>query len=90
MAILNRRTRRGAFEITSENGLIGLYAVRKAMGEGGKPDPKLEALLAERAQRLQEKQEKAKLVKQRQRSSLLGKARYRLRGGTQVPACYDR
>jgi hypothetical protein len=30
--------------------------------KGGKPDPKLEALLADHAQRLKEKQEMAKLV----------------------------
>jgi len=63
MAILNRRTRRGAFEISFDNGLISLYALRRARGEGGKkPDPKLEALLAHNAQRLKEKQEMAKLV----------------------------
>ncbi len=55
-------TRRGVFEISSDNGLISIYALRKAMGEGGKPDPKLEALLAEHTQRLKEKQEMAKLV----------------------------
>ncbi len=61
MAILNRRTRRGVFEISSGNGLISDYALRRAKGEGGKPDPKLEALLAGHAQRLKEKQETAKL-----------------------------
>ncbi len=61
MAIFNRRTRHGAFEISSGNGLISLYALCKTRGEGGKPDPKLEALLADRAQRLKEKQEMAKL-----------------------------
>ena len=64
MAILkriNRHTRQGVFEISSDNGLISSYALRKARGEGGKPDPKLEALLAHNAQRLKEKQEKAKL-----------------------------
>ncbi len=64
MAIFNRRTRRGVFEISSENGLIGIYALCKARGEGGKPDPKLEALLARNAQKLKEKQEWAMLVKQ--------------------------
>jgi hypothetical protein len=59
MAILNRRTK--VFEISSENGLISVYALRRARGEGGKPDPKLEALLARKAQRLKEKQEMAKL-----------------------------
>jgi len=64
MAILkriNRRTRRGVFEISSANGLISSYALRKVRGEGGKPDPKLEALLARNAQKLKEKQEMAKL-----------------------------
>jgi len=61
MAIFNRRTRHGVFEISSGNGLIGIYALCKTRGEGGKPDPKLEALLADRAQRLKEKQEMAKL-----------------------------
>ncbi len=64
MAILkriNRHTRQGVFEISSDNGLISSYALRKARGEGGKPDQKLEALLARNAQRLKEKQEMAKL-----------------------------
>jgi hypothetical protein len=62
MAIHNRRTRHGVFEISSDNGLISLYALRRARGRGGKPDPKLEALLAHNAQRLKEKQEMAKLA----------------------------
>lgn len=62
MGILNRRTRRGVFEISSDNGLISIYALRRARGKGGKPDPKLEALLADHAQRLKEKQKMAKLV----------------------------
>ncbi len=61
MGILNRRTRRGVFEISSDNGLITIYALRRARGKGGTPDPKLEALLADRAQRLKEQQEMAKL-----------------------------
>ncbi len=61
MAIRNRRTRRGVFEISSDNGLITDYALRKARGEGGKPDPKLEAVLTRNAQKLKEKQEMAKL-----------------------------
>jgi hypothetical protein len=61
MDILNRRTRQGVFEISSDNGLITIYALRRARGEGGKPDPKLGALLAGHAQRLKEKQEMAKL-----------------------------
>ena len=51
----------GVFEISSGNGLISIYALRRAKGKGGTPDPKLEALLADRAQRLKEKQEMAKL-----------------------------
>ncbi len=62
MDILNRRTRKGVFEISSSNGLISSYALCKTRGEGGKPDPKLEALLADHAQRLKEKQEMAKLA----------------------------
>jgi len=50
------------FEISCDNGLINIYALCKTRGEGGKPDPKLKALLADRAQRLKEKQEMAKLV----------------------------
>ncbi len=61
MGILNRRTRRGAFEISSDNGLITIYALRRARGEGGKPDPKLEAVLTRNAQRLKEQQDMAKL-----------------------------
>jgi len=61
MALFNRRTRKGVFEISSDNGLIGIYALCKTRGEGGKADPKLEALLADRAQRLKEQQEMAKL-----------------------------
>ncbi len=29
-------TRRGVFEISSGNGLIGIYALRRARGEGGR------------------------------------------------------
>ncbi len=54
--------KQGVFEISSDNGLIGIYALRRARGERGKPDSKLEALLADRAQRLKEKQAIAKLV----------------------------
>ncbi len=61
MGIFNRRSRHGVFEISSDNGLISSYALRRAKGEGGKPDPKLEALLARNAQKLKEKQEMAKL-----------------------------
>ena len=61
MGILKRLTKHGVFEISSDNGLITIYALRRARGEGGKPDPKLEAVLARNAQRLKEKQEMAKL-----------------------------
>ncbi len=61
MGILNRRTRRGVFEISSDNGLISLYALAGPGVKGGKRDPKLEALLADHAQKLKEKQEMAKL-----------------------------
>ncbi len=57
----NLLTRHGVFEISSGNGLITIYALRRARGEGGKPDPKLEALLAHHAQRLKEKQKVAQL-----------------------------
>lgn len=57
----NRRTRHGVFEISSGNGLIGIYALRRAGGKGRKPDPKLETVLTRNAQRLKEKQEMAKL-----------------------------
>jgi len=54
-------TRHGVFEISSDTGLIGIYALRRARGEGGKADPKLEALLAHYAQKLKEKREIAQL-----------------------------
>ena len=75
MAILNRRTRRGVFEISYGNGLISDYALRRARGEGGKPDPKLEALLAGHAQRLKEKQETAKLASSANSKSQLTEAK---------------
>ncbi len=61
MGILNRRTRRAVFEISSNNGLISIYALRRARGKGGKPDQKLEAVLTRNAQMLKEKQDMAKL-----------------------------
>ncbi len=74
MGILNRRTRQGVFEISSDNGLISVYALRRARGEGGKPDPKLEALLARNAQKLEEKQEMVKLAGSANSKSQLTKA----------------
>ncbi len=75
MAIQNRRTRRGVFEISNSNGLISLYALRRARGKRGKPDPKLEALLADHAQRLKEKQEMAKLASSANSKSQLTEAK---------------
>ena len=56
---INRRLRvkQKVVEISSANGLISTYALRRARGEGGKPDSKLEALLAHNAQKLKEKQD---------------------------------
>ena len=67
MGVLKRINRRlgvkqKVVEISSDNGLISTYALRRARGDGGKPDPKLETLLAHNAQKLKEKQEMAKLV----------------------------
>jgi len=66
MGILTRinrhlRVKQKVFEISSDTGLIGTYALRRARGEGGKPDPKLEALLARNALKLKEKQKIAQL-----------------------------
>ncbi len=66
MAILkriNRRlhTRQEVFEISSDNGLINIDAIRRARGEGGKPDPKLAALLVRNAQKLGRQREMAQL-----------------------------
>ncbi len=60
---INRRphTRQKVFEISSDNGLINIYALRKARGEGGEPDPKLEALLTRNAQKLTRQREMPQL-----------------------------
>ena len=60
---INRRlhTRQEVFEISSDNGLISIFALRRARGKGGKPDQKLEAVLTRNAQKLKEKQDMAKL-----------------------------
>jgi len=58
----------------SDNSLINIYALRKTGGEGGTPDPKLEAVLTRNAQRLKEKQEMAKLVSSANSKSQLTKA----------------
>jgi len=75
MPIHNRRTRRGVFEISSSNGLISIYALRRARGKGGKPDPKLETLLADHAQRLKEKQDMAMLASSDNSKSQLTEAK---------------
>ena len=62
-------------EISSANGLISDYALCRARGEGGKPDPKLKALLADHAQRLKEKQEMAKLESSANSKSQLTEAK---------------
>jgi hypothetical protein len=54
-------TRHGVFEISSDTGVLNSYAIRRARGEGGRPDPKLEALLARNAQKLEEKRKVARL-----------------------------
>jgi len=57
-------TRKEVFEISSFNGLLNFYALLRAKGEGGNPDPELEALLARNAQRLKEKREIAQLERE--------------------------
>ncbi len=57
-------TRKSVFEISSSNGLLHSYALLRAKGEGGNPDPKLEALLASNAQKLKEKREIAQLERE--------------------------
>jgi len=54
-------TRHGVFDISNDTGVLNSYIIRRARGEGGKPDPKLEALLARNAPKLKEKQKIAKL-----------------------------
>ncbi len=85
MGILNRRTRHGVFEISIDNGLISIYALWRARGEGGKPDPKLEALLADHAQRLKEKQEMAKWVSSADSYPPVSSPKQNRTGGTPVP-----
>jgi len=52
---------KNVFEISSSNGLLSSYALLRAKGEGGNPDPALEAVLARNAQRLKEKRKIAQL-----------------------------
>ena len=59
MAILKRI--KEVFEISSDNGLINIYALRRVRGEGGKPDPKLAALLGRNTQKLERQRKMAML-----------------------------
>jgi len=61
------------------------YALRRARGEGGKPDPKLEALLAYHAQKLKEKQEMAKWVSSADSYPPVSSPKQNRTGGTPVP-----
>ena len=56
--------RKGVFEISSSNGLLSSYALLRAKGEGGDPDPELEAVLARNALKLKEKREVAQLERE--------------------------
>ena len=56
--------REGVFEISSSNGLLSSYALLRAKGEGGDPDPELEAVLASNALKLKEKREVAQLERE--------------------------
>ena len=55
---------KGVFEISSSNGLLHSYALLRAKGAGGNPDPELEAVLARNAQKLKEKRIKAQLERE--------------------------
>ena len=55
---------RGWFEMSSSNGLPHAYALLRARGEGGNPDPELEAVLARNAQKLKEKRKLAQLERE--------------------------
>jgi len=52
------------FEMSSANGLLHPYALLRAKGEGGNPDPELEAVLARNAQKLKEKRTIAQLERE--------------------------
>ena len=56
--------RKGVFEISSSNGLLSSYALLRAKGEGGNPDPELEVVLARNAQKLKEKRKVAQLERE--------------------------
>ncbi len=51
-------------EASSSNGLLHSYALLRAKGEGGNPDPELEAVLARNAQKLKEKRTIAQLERE--------------------------
>ncbi len=55
---------KSVFEISSSNGLLSSYALLRAKGEGGNPDPELEAVLARNAQKLKEKRKIAQLERE--------------------------
>ena len=55
---------KSVFEISSSNGLLSSYALLRAKGEGGKPDPELEAVLTHNAQKLKEKRTIAQLERE--------------------------
>ncbi len=55
---------KGAFEISSSNGLFHSYALLMAKGEGGNSDPELEAVLARNARKLKEKRTIAQLERE--------------------------
>ncbi len=55
---------KGVFEFTCSNGLLHSYARLMAKGDGGIPDPELEAVLARNAQRLKEKRKIAQLERE--------------------------
>ncbi len=52
-------TRQEVFEINSDNGLLSSYAIRRAQGKGGQPDPRLAARLAWNALKLEQQREEA-------------------------------
>jgi hypothetical protein len=55
---------RGGCEMSSSNGLPHAYALLRARGEGGNPDPELEAVLARNALKLKEKRKLAQLERE--------------------------
>ncbi len=55
---------KSVFEISSSNGLLHSYALLRAKGEGGNPEPELEAVRARNALRLKEKRKIALLERE--------------------------